>query len=1038
MKRLFLSLLCFLVGSFSPDGFSQDYTLFHIDNESGLPSNLTKSIEADSRGLIWIATDGGLIRFNGRDFDNFQFQFNTRYIKDLVRDTKGGMFVASDEGAGYITPNQFNPKFTMLVQSSTLFSENELHYPKELFVDGRGTLWISDINGVAKWENGSFKKYNFNFKYHSNSFFKSFGFGEINGSLYITSWQGYIFYYDQRTDSLISVPLPKSNQGKIIHTFYCKGDSLFLGQSDGLYLLKMNSAHQITANRKLSSVSSVSSVFAAPSGSIWFGTYNDGLFRIDEAGVTDFSKVFAELNGISVKDFYIDGENNVWICTDNGVFILQEKFFKNVTISGPQTQKRGGVKQIFSNSSGQVFYYDNESIFLIGKEGRKYHAEKIFSKPGVSILYSAAANADELWISTTGQQLLKYSIQSGEKTLVQQLNDDHFYSLFTDSKGRLWSYLARNRTVAVIDKNEFKSYPITFPDVVYINEFAETEKGDILIACNGRNNFLLRFDEKTESLTSVTAGFFHDYKSVQTLDIHVDKERILLATDRGLLEAVNNLSAVKRIDTPGEYLPSSVYNTSSKGLWVGTEQGIHVFFKDDSLRFDRFSGLQSSSVVRGGILELPGGDIFTANVNGIAVLSGQRMVLRKSVVPVLIGISYQKEDDEFAAAQDPEFLIGSSVGFSFSSPVYPPDKVRYRVKISGSQDDGWIYTKFQGVYYLPNLPTGNYTLLISAKESGRLWSEPLVYSFSIVLPWYSSPLTIIAGSFLLLGVIVFGINLFVSYRFKRLEENRITLEEKVEERTKALLEAKREVEKLLNDAIKSKSEVEFVNEQIKKLLGIAAHDLKNPLQSILGLSHLIQGEEDINPAKEYSQVISDAANKMLRQINELLETAVFDISSAELTKETFDLREVIVEVTEANRTRAEQKHQEIIISVKDELPVNSSRDWLRRVLDNLVNNAVKYSQHNKHIHVKSWKDNHTVYLTVSDEGPGFTAADIKNLFVRFKRLSARPTGGESSTGLGLALVKEMLNALGGDISLTQSSTGGAEFTIRLNLHKESV
>lgn len=1039
LKKVFLTLLFVLWGSLTSELSAQEYTLVHIDNESGLPSNLTKSIEADSRGLIWIATDGGLIRFNGRDFDNFQFQFNTRYIKDILSDQKGGMYVASDEGAGFITQNQFKPEFKMLTPSSTMYSEKELHYPKELYIDSKGTLWISDINGVSKWENSTLKKYSFNYKYHSNSFFKSFGFGETGGHLYITSWQGYLFHYDTSKDSMISVPLPAVNQGKIIHSFYCKGDSLFLGQSDGLYLLRINSDHQILSSQKLSSVSSVSSVYADYSGAIWFGTYNDGIYKLGSAGVVDFSREFPELKGISVKDFFINKDNSVWICTDDGIFILQEKFFRNVSVSGQPAHNRGGVKEIFSNTEGKVFFYNNESIYLIQKTGRTYNAEKIYGKPGVSILFAAASGKEDILISTTDQHLLRYSYKSGSQVTVQKLNDDHFYSLFADSKGRVWAYLARNRAIAVIDnKNVMRSYPTGFSDVFYINEFAETAKGEILIACNARNNFLLRFDERTEKLVSVSGVFPHDYKTVQLLDIQVDKGKILLATDRGLLQTDENLSGVKRVNPAGEYVPSAILNTSSKGLWSGTEQGIRVFFKDDSLRFDRFSGLQSSSIVRGGIIELPDGDIFTANVNGISVLSGQKMVLRKSVLPVLIGINYRKGEDEINAVSETEFPIGSGVVFNFSSPVYPPDKVRYRVRIMGSQQNDWIYTKYQGMYYLPNLPAGSYTFQVSAKESGRLWSDPLSYSFTIAHSWYTSPVSIIAGSFLLIGIIVFGINLLVSIRIKRLDENRKTLEKKVDERTQALLEAKKEVEKLLNDAIKSKNEVEFVNEQIKKLLGIAAHDLKSPLQSILGLSHLIQSEEDVNPAKEYAQVISDAANKMLRQINELLETAVFDISTAELTRETFDLKEVIFEVSDANRTRAEQKHQKILISANEELPVNSSRDWLRRAIDNLVNNAVKYSPPNKNISLRAWKDHHTVYLTVSDEGPGFNPADVKNLFMRFKRLSARPTGGETSTGLGLALVKEMLTALGGEISLTQSNTGGAEFTIRLNLHKESL
>ncbi|MBV6512877.1 MAG: Adaptive-response sensory-kinase SasA [Ignavibacteriaceae bacterium] len=1035
LVNLCLSLIVFLFSEIS----AQEYTLSQIDNESGLPSNLTKSIGADSRGLIWIATDGGLIRFNGREFENFQFKFNTRFIKDLRSNGEGGMYVSSDEGIGIVGHKGYNPDFKMILQSSSAFSETELHYPKEIYPDSKGALWISDIGGVSKWENGIFRKYSFNFTYHSNSFFKSFGLGEANGNLYITSWQGYLFYYDSVKDSMILLSLPKMNQGKITHAFYCTGDSLFLGQSDGLYLLRINNLHQIFSSVKLSSVSSVSTVSRDHNGNIWFGTYNDGIYKIGKYGVTDFGKDFIRLRGISVKDFFIDKDNSVWICSDDGIFILQERFFRNVDLSGVTAQKRGAIKHIFSNAAGKVFFYDNEGVFLVNKSAEGYKAKKIFSRPGKSILYAVPSGEEELWISFTDQQLIKTSLRSGANIASQKLPDDHFYSLFTDSRGRLWSYLARNRSVAVIDRNNsIKVFPIPFNDVFYVNEFAETEKGEILVAGNAKNNFVFRFDEKTETFYSVSAQFKHDYKSVQALDIDAKQGKIMLATDRGIMEIDNRLTGITRVGKSTEYVASTILSTEGRGLWIGSEQGIHVFFSNDSIKFDRFSGLQSSSIVRGGILEAADGDIYTANVNGVAVLSSKNLVLRKSITPVILGISYREDEEEISIDEQSEFPIGSGVGFSFSSPLFPSDKVRYRVKLKGGDQMDWVFPKIQGMYYLPNLQAGNYTIYISAKESGKLWSEPLVYSFSITHSWYTSPLAIILGSFLLIGVIVSGINLFVNFRINRLEEGRITLEKKVEERTKALLEAKKEAEKLLNDTIKSKNEVEFVNEQIKKLLGIAAHDLKSPLQSILGLSHLIQEEQEIDPAKEYAQVIADAANKMILQINDLLETAVFDTATAELTREIFDMREIIYEVAENNRTRAEQKHQKILVTAKEELPVNSSRDWLRRALDNLVNNAVKYSPQNKNIALKAWKDRHTIYLSVSDDGPGFNSGDIKNLFVRFRRLSAKPTGGESSTGLGLALVKEMLTALGGEISLSQSSSGGAEFTIRLNLHKESL
>jgi signal transduction histidine kinase len=138
------------------------------------------------------------------------------------------------------------------------------------------------------------------------------------------------------------------------------------------------------------------------------------------------------------------------------------------------------------------------------------------------------------------------------------------------------------------------------------------------------------------------------------------------------------------------------------------------------------------------------------------------------------------------------------------------------------------------------------------------------------------------------------------------------------------------------------------------------------------------------------------------------------------------------EVAGTNRAQAEKKRQTIAVIAPPHQIWTCDGDRLREAVDNLVSNAIKYSPLGGHIELAMSAADAHVLIRVSDEGAGLSAEDISRVFGRFQRLSARPTGGESSTGLGLSIVKRIVDLHGGEISAESLGPGrGATFTIRL-------
>jgi signal transduction histidine kinase len=233
-----------------------------------------------------------------------------------------------------------------------------------------------------------------------------------------------------------------------------------------------------------------------------------------------------------------------------------------------------------------------------------------------------------------------------------------------------------------------------------------------------------------------------------------------------------------------------------------------------------------------------------------------------------------------------------------------------------------------------------------------------------------------------------------------------------------------------------------------ELLSIAAHDLKNPLQTILGFASLIvERPDEADEVKDLAQHILRSSERMANLITELLQSTAIDAGNFILDQEPHNLSELARQVIFANRTQAARKSQTITLNAPERAVAPIDYNRIREVLDNLISNAIKYSPKNTAITVEienraaasdAAPASSSVLISVKDEGQGLTEKDKEKLFGKFQRLSARPTGGESSTGLGLSIVKQLVELHGGKVWAESEGKGkGTTFFIELpsvNIH----
>lgn len=229
------------------------------------------------------------------------------------------------------------------------------------------------------------------------------------------------------------------------------------------------------------------------------------------------------------------------------------------------------------------------------------------------------------------------------------------------------------------------------------------------------------------------------------------------------------------------------------------------------------------------------------------------------------------------------------------------------------------------------------------------------------------------------------------------------------------------------------------NQVKSEFLSIAAHDLKNPLQVIMGFAETIlelPGQE----ARIYrdAQKIYDASQRMLRLITHLLDTTAVESGKLTLRREWVDLNTLGEKVVAVNRSLAQRKGQRLLYSGRAGCHCHVDAERLYEVIDNLVNNAIKFSPVKSKIAVRvqlsDMKDGtpKKIRLEVADEGPGLKPEDMPRLFGKFARLSALPTGGETTTGLGLSIVKKLVELHGGRVwAENRNDKQGSVFRVEL-------
>jgi signal transduction histidine kinase len=230
--------------------------------------------------------------------------------------------------------------------------------------------------------------------------------------------------------------------------------------------------------------------------------------------------------------------------------------------------------------------------------------------------------------------------------------------------------------------------------------------------------------------------------------------------------------------------------------------------------------------------------------------------------------------------------------------------------------------------------------------------------------------------------------------------------------------------------------LENLNAFKSKLFRSTVHDLKNPLGSIGGFADLIQTDiANAESVLQLSKHIQRIVQETLKLVQSLLHTSSMELGAIELHLQSFNAQDEIKNVCEQMQALAYRKNQRVRFrALSGAITLRGDVERFREIMQNLIGNAIKFSPPGASVWIRSYCNEAVAKIEVEDEGPGFSPEDKQKAFRRFQKLSATPTGGETSNGLGLSIVKELIELHQGFVRIETPASGrGACFVVELPL-----
>ncbi len=1038
--------------------------------DEGLPQKSIYAILQSRDGYLWLGTQEGLVRFDGIEFhvfDKTNSELPRNAVSGLHEAADGSIWVGTREGG--LTRFEGN-KSTTYYRSHGLSSENV----SGIAGDGAGNLWIgTDDAGLNLYSKGKFYSYTLEDgvpSKHINALLV-----DRRGKLWIgtrgagvASFDGEKFvYYDG------SKGLPGDNVAAL---FEDREGSIWVGTRDGGLARIDEDQIRVYDDEEGIPASAVSAVSQDGSGSIWVGVEHGGLYRLRD-GATQALTAATGLPSDNIRSLLEDREGSLWIGTDGGglVRIHNGKFAPYGKREGLADDYSYGV---FEDSAGNIWVGSEGGGVSRIADGRVVNLSSADGLPS-DVVYAVEETPDgSIWLGTEGGGLVR--LKGGQVTTLTTANGlptNTVYSLFVDADGALWvatssGGLSRYENGRLTTFNSEDGLSSNF-----VTTFTDSERGGLWVGTyDGGLNYLK--DGRVVSQYTTSSGLKSDF----VLALYEDSDGILwVGTREGGLHRVRDGRVVAITTKDGLFndIVNTIVEDNNGSLWMTCNKGLfrvsrselnafadgrrdrvttEYFDRTDGLRSDEFNGGFQPAGWKG-----KDGRLWFPSDKGIVAVNPERIAVNQ--LPPLVHVESITADGrliEVSESTMAEIKPGTHkfefryVGLSFIAA----EKVRYQYSLDGV-DEGWVDAGRRRIAFYTNLSPGEYTFRVRASNSDGVWSEE-----EAAATFYLKPFFYQTTWFLALCILMAFAAPFMVYRMRvrHLKQRQLELEELIEVRTRDLREEKERTETALQQTEEARREAEeqkeiaerakaVIEAQAGKLremdkiksrfFGNISHEFRTPLTLTIGpLENALTGMYGpVSPAlSRQLEIMLRNSRRLLRLINQLLDLSKLESGSLTLKVIEGSIVQMLEGVVMSFTAFAEKEGIELSLDAgSGETKLFFDPENLEKVFFNLLSNAVKFTPEDGRITVSITETTEiikgaefeVVEIRVSDTGQGIPSAELPHIFDRFHQVDGTVSRVQEGTGIGLSLVKELVELHGGTIRVESEIGMGTEFIVIL-------
>ncbi len=1024
---LFVLNTCQWIYAFPADGFH----IYLVSN--GLSNSTVWCGMQDKWGFLWFGTGNGLDRFDGYEFRTFKDDSlcarGNMDIRTICEETESVWWIGYEKGVALfdVHKGSFTPMFSyqikIQVQKIIKDTANQLVW---IATRGKGiyrydcrSKKISHLNGnlTIVWDLAYDEQGNIYAATHQNGLvcytkeghiFDSYSNGQQknnyiadnevkslfyeDGILWVGTWQGGFYRIDLKKGNTTSFFSPDNSSYiphlRVVVPYY--KEELLLGTDEGVYVFDRTTGKVRSLDASLQpglSDRAVHSIHVDHSGGIWIGTVIGGVnylpfLRKKIETYTPFFTGKINFSGKIVTSFQEDQQGNLWIATEDGGLNYFDPRQKTSKIYLPRKEKNS------------LSYHNLRSLLLDG---------------------------DYLWIGTFSKGVDRLNLKTGMftnyhniKEDTTSLSDNSVYAMLKHSNGDI--YLG-----TVWGLNKYNPVTDNFTRIPEINSDAQIhdimEDGDANIWLGTYNRGVYCYQYKQKKWVQYFPGSEQDRLSFnRTICLFSDHAKRLWVGTYGAGLSFFDPSRQLFLSYQGteELKTATIYSIEedpSGNLWLGSDIGLFRLDpnKPESLQlFTKEDGLQENKFYFNSVLKAKDGKFYFGGINGFSSFNPEEIETNPHK-PVVQITSFLLYNTEMFAGENIVFMDTlklsykqNMLGFSFSALNYEiPEKNRYAYWLKGV-DEGWVYTGNHSVSYA-NLQPGRYLLRVKAANNDGLWGEQEKQLMIIISPpFWKSTIAYLLYVFLFF-VIVFFI-LKGTYRWIH-RKNLLKME-----------------------YIQQENEHQIYKQKLDFFTQIA-HDIRTPLSLIKGpLEEILKTDRSKEYTDKMLKIIQKNTNYLIRLVDQLLLFRKIESKGMDLMFEKCDVNSLLSDIYDRFQAYPEQKH--IVFTLK--MPDTPTYVWIDRfafdkIVSNILFNAFKFAKDCVKIQLLILEGK--MILRVSDNGSGIPSSMYKQIFAPFYSGDS-----EHGTGIGLSLVKQLVDQLQGTIHVEETEGGGATFVLQIPLY----